>query len=76
MTTDELEARVRAWIEDDPEAIDREELERLLADGETAELQARFAGPLQFGTAGLRGAIGAGPGRMNRATVARATAGL
>ncbi len=36
----------------------------------------RFAGRLQFGTAGLRGAIGAGPNRMNRAVVRAATAGL
>ncbi|MFD5869067.1 phospho-sugar mutase [Corynebacterium sp. NPDC060344] len=41
-----------------------------------AELADRFSGPLTFGTAGLRGEVGAGESRMNRATVIRATAGL
>ncbi|HEY8547171.1 MAG TPA: hypothetical protein VIL36_19055, partial [Acidimicrobiales bacterium] len=41
-----------------------------------ADLRDRFAGRLEFGTAGLRGAMGAGPNRMNEAVVVRATAGL
>ncbi|ROR95931.1 phosphomannomutase [Salana multivorans] len=41
-----------------------------------AELASRFSGPLQFGTAGLRGAVAAGESRMNVAVVVRATAGL
>ena len=36
----------------------------------------RFAGRLEFGTAGLRGAVGAGPNRMNRAVVRGTTAAL
>jgi phosphomannomutase len=91
MISAELRSRVTAWIADDPDERDRVELELLLqaADREpggatgprgagsaTAELADRFAGRLQFGTAGLRGAVGAGPNRMNRAVVRGATAAL
>jgi phosphomannomutase len=81
----ELEGRVRAWIADDPNPADRAELEALLAaagrrdaagQAARAELADRFAGRLEFGTAGLRGAIGAGPNRMNCAVVRAATAAL
>jgi len=41
-----------------------------------AELADRFAGPLTFGTAGLRGRLRAGPNGMNLAVVTRAAAGL
>jgi phosphomannomutase len=73
---DALQRRVKTWIADDPDANCRAELERLLAGGDFAALNERFAAPLEFGTAGLRGALGAGPARMNRAVVARAAAGL
>jgi phosphomannomutase len=78
----DLAAQARAWRDDDPDPTTREELDRLLArcdDGDRAaadELADRFAGTLEFGTAGLRGAVGAGPNRMNRAVVIRAAAGL
>ena len=77
----ELEA-ARAWLADDPDPETRAELEPLLAAAERgdeaarADLADRFAGTLQFGTAGLRGALGAGPNRMNRVVVSRAAAGL
>ena len=80
-----LADRVRAWIADDPDAGDRAELQDLLGaaarrdtagEAAAADLADRFAGRLEFGTAGLRGAMGAGPNRMNRAVVRAATAGL
>jgi len=74
-----LRAEVAAWIADDPDEADRAELTALLADDSdeaAAELSYRFAGRLEFGTAGLRGVVGAGPNRMNRATVRATTAAL
>ena len=85
MTPDELTQQTRAWIADDPSPADRAELADLLAaagqpgaagQAALAELADRFAGRLEFGTAGLRGAMGAGPNRMNRAVVRAATMGL
>ncbi|MGW3008558.1 phospho-sugar mutase [Streptomyces sp. NPDC001219] len=78
MATDpaELINRAQAWLAEDPDPETREELSKLLAAEDTEELAARFAGTLQFGTAGLRGELGAGPMRMNRSVVIRAAAGL
>ena len=66
---------VRAWINDDPDPVTRAELEEMLTQGNDLELSDRFAGFLEFGTAGLRGALGAGPNRMNRVVVGRAAVG-
>jgi phosphomannomutase len=73
---DDLIARARTWLAEDPDPDTRDELAKLIEAGDVTELTARFAGTLQFGTAGLRGELGAGPMRMNRAVVIRAAAGL
>jgi phosphomannomutase len=73
---DDLIARAKAWLAEDPDPDTRDELARLIDTEDVEELAARFAGTLQFGTAGLRGELGAGPMRMNRSVVVRAAAGL
>ena len=65
----DLLAKARAWADADPDVESRAELEALIAEANEAELADRFAMRLEFGTAGLRGVIGAGPNRMNRAVV-------
>jgi phosphomannomutase len=65
----------RRWLAAEPDADMRDELTALLA-GSPDELAVRFDGRLQFGTAGLRAAVGAGPQRMNRLVVRQAAAGL
>jgi phosphomannomutase len=80
MTSDDLVAAARAWRDEDPDSETRAEVERLLegngAGPDLDGLRDRFGATLAFGTAGLRGEMGAGPNRMNRVTVMRATAGL
>ena len=76
-----LETAVEEWIAADVDPSSVEELRTLLARSSTdpdalAELGDRFKAGLQFGTAGLRGAMAAGPNRMNRAVVIRAAKGL
>jgi phosphomannomutase len=74
--TAELLALARDWADDDPHDGDRAEIEALIEAENTEELARRFAGPLTFGTAGLRGPLRAGPAGMNAAVVSRAAAGL
>lgn len=73
---DELANRTMAWIEGDPDPDTRRQLQALLDAEDWDELFERMDGVLEFGTAGLRGAVEAGSNRMNRAVVIRATAGL
>lgn len=74
--------RAKAWVADDPDDATAAEVVALAHAAEQgdeaaiAELVDRFGAALQFGTAGLRGAIGGGSNRMNRAVVIRAAAGL
>ena len=82
----DLISAATAWRDADPDPDTRTELDHLIvqaqANDETlraaaeAELASAFAGPLEFGTAGLRGALGPGPARMNRVVVTQAAAGF
>ena len=80
--TDDLLRKAIIWLADDPDPATKAELGTVLdaavakQPGAIADLEDRFSGLLQFGTAGLRGRIGAGPNRMNRAVVIRAASGL
>ncbi|MBK8251155.1 MAG: phospho-sugar mutase [Polyangiaceae bacterium] len=78
----DLFERARAFLNHDPDQNTRAELSAVLEkatsgdDAALKDLRDRFSGPLEFGTAGLRGVIGAGETRMNRAVVLRTTWGL
>ncbi|MER6663357.1 phospho-sugar mutase [Amycolatopsis japonica] len=80
--TSDLRDRAFRWIADDPDDDSRVELQNILARamggeaGAADELADRMAGPLEFGTAGLRGPVRAGPHGMNVAVVTRTTAGV
>jgi phosphomannomutase len=68
--------QARSWIDQDPDAETVAELEKLISESDEAGLLDRFGQRIGFGTAGLRGLLGAGPNRMNRVLVAQAAAGI
>jgi len=72
----DLIAAASAWADQDPDVETRAELEELIDKRDVAALSSRFDGRLEFGTAGLRGELGAGSNRMNRVLVAQAAAGI
>jgi phosphomannomutase len=80
--SEERLAQARAWLRQDPDHETRDELAALITrasggeDAALAELDDRFRARLEFGTAGLRGELGAGSNRMNRVLVAQAAAGF
>ena len=76
MIESSLRREVEDWIRLDPDPLTAAELQMWLDTEDEASIHSAFAGFLQFGTAGLRGPIGAGPSRMNRAVVSRAAAGI
>lgn len=71
----EIKELYQQWIKNadaDPDLI----AELKAIDGNEDEISDRFYTELEFGTAGLRGVIGAGTNRMNYYTVCRATQNL
>ncbi len=76
MIDSSLRKEVEEWIALDPDPKTAAQLQGWLDTENIKELQAAFSGFLQFGTAGLRGPIGPGPSRMNRAVVSRAAGGI
>ncbi|KHL14559.1 phosphomannomutase [Mumia flava] len=74
--SEQVRRAAEQWLAQDPDPQTRAELQALLDDGDDDALAERFGGRLEFGTAGLRGPLGAGPTRMNRVVVAQAAAGL
>jgi len=68
--------QAQAWHDQDPDPVTRAELSELIQAKDEAALVSRFSSRLAFGTAGLRGELGAGPNRMNRVLVAQAAAGI
>ena len=74
--SDPLRDAALAWIAADPDPETREELQRVVDSGDRAALEERMGSKLEFGTAGLRGIVGAGANRMNHAVVLRTTRGL
>jgi len=77
-----LQAKAEAWADQDPDIDTKAELKALMTAANSgdksalAQLRDCFAGPLTFGTAGLRAAMGPGPARMNRVVVTQAAAGF
>ena len=76
MIDEVLRAEVEKWITEDPDPVTRKELQKLLDTSNEATLRSCFSGFLEFGTAGLRGPLGPGPSRMNRAVVTKTAAGI
>lgn len=77
-----LSTAIDSWRAQDPDPETVAALDALVLAAQTgdaaaqADLAEAFAGPLTFGTAGLRGRLGPGPARMNRVVVSQAAAGL
>jgi len=68
--------QAKRWLNQDPDPLTKLELQDLIDNDDEASLASRFDTRLEFGTAGLRGELGAGPSRMNRVVVAQTASGL
>ncbi|HCG5091631.1 TPA: phospho-sugar mutase [Vibrio parahaemolyticus] len=71
-----MTALITQWLARDPDPKTREELQHLVDTNNEQELSDRFGSRLAFGTAGLRGKVGAGPNRMNRLVIQETATGL
>lgn len=74
--TDDLMTAAQTWIAGDPDPDTAAQLQAMVDAEDVDAVEARVGDHLQFGTAGLRGEVGPGPNRMNRAVVIRTTRGL
>jgi phosphomannomutase len=78
----DLVRAIASWTQQDPDPQTRQQLDDLAKAANSgdaralAELADAFSARLQFGTAGLRGALGPGPNRMNRVVVGQTAAAL
>ncbi|MEX1177300.1 MAG: hypothetical protein WEB09_02455 [Nitriliruptor sp.] len=75
-TPTDLHERAEAWMAGDVDEETRTAMRALIDADDLALLTDHVGAALSFGTAGLRGAVGPGPNRMNRAVVIRTTRGL
>lgn len=71
-----MNTEVSTWLARDPDPVTREELQRLIDTNDRDALEDRFSSRLAFGTAGLRGIVGAGPNRMNCLVIQETALGL
>ncbi len=71
-----LQAKIKHWLALDGDVKSRAEIENLINRGGNDELADRFSGRLMFGTAGIRGVVGAGPMRMNPLVIQQTSKGL
>mmetsp|Transcript_39273 Transcript_39273/g.76833 ORF Transcript_39273/g.76833 Transcript_39273/m.76833 type:complete len:603 (+) Transcript_39273:71-1879(+) len=76
MVDAETKALAQGWLEVDYLDSTRSIVEKMLADGDAAGLKTLLGSRLAFGTAGLRGPMGAGYARMNHVTVFQCTQGI
>lgn len=68
--------RINLWLSDSFDQNTREEVQKLLDEGNEKELIDAFYQDLEFGTGGLRGIMGVGTNRINKYTIGAATQGL
>ncbi len=76
MEIEDLLKLARRWTDEDPDALTKQEALDLIAKSDTDTIRDQFGSRVEFGTAGLRAVLGAGPNRMNRAVVRFTTSGL